>query len=206
MNPFIVCTLSRSRTRWLAELLTLLGWTCHCEVAIGMREVDDIARFFGRGYTGTAETAVAPGWELLRHYVPDIRGVVVRRPVEDAIASMRAALAGVVTYDPDALRRNISAGARALDRMARTPGVLSVEFADLEREDVCAAIFQHCLSLPMPHEHWAALRGRNIQVNVRSMFDYYERNRVGIDGFKLACKADLRAQARAGAISRSGHI
>jgi hypothetical protein len=203
MDPFIVCTLSRSRTRWLAELLTFRDWTCHCEVAMGMRQVGDIARFFARPRTGTTETAAAPGWDLLRHYVPAIRGVVVRRPVEDAIASMSAALTGVVAFDAGVLRRNMQYGARALDRMARSPGVLTVEFADLEYEDACAAIFEHCLGVPMPHEHWAALRGRNIQVNVKSLFDYYERNQAGIEGFKRVCRANMHGLVRSGALRRA---
>lgn len=203
MNPFIVCTLSRSRTKWLSVLLTEGVSVCHCEVAIGLREVGDIARFFARPNTGTAETAVAPGWDLLRHCVPNIAAVVVRRPVEDAIASMAAALDGVVAYDLHILRRNMQYNARCLERMARSPGVLLVDFADLEREDACSAIFGHCLGRDMPRAHWASLRDRNIQVNVKSMFDYYAANLVGVEGFKRACKASLRTLVRSGTLARA---
>lgn len=200
---FIVCALPRSRTRWLAELLTFGEWKCHHEIALGMREVADISRFFARPFTGTAETAVAPGWELLRHQVPDIRAVVVRRPVDEVVASMMWAGLGVVTYDERLLRRNMEYGARALDRMALTPGVLSIDFRDLDRIDTCAELFAHCLGLPMPGAHWAALAGRDIQVNVASVFAYYERHRSAVERFKRACKSELRSLARSGIIQRA---
>lgn len=202
MSPFIVCTLGRSRTKWLSVLLTEGETACHCEVAIGMRRVSDIARFFARPNTGTAETAIAPGWPLLRHLVPGIAGVVVRRPVEEAIESMAAALDGVA-FDAATLRRNILYTARCLDRMALSPNVLAVEFADLDREEVCGAIFAHCLGRPLPREHWLALRDRNIQVSIKSMFDYYERHLAGVEGFKRACKSDLRTLVRSGALARA---
>jgi hypothetical protein len=204
MNPpFLVCTAGRARTKWLSMLLTFDAWSCHCEVAVGMRAVGDIARFFARPCVGSVETAAAPGWDLVRHYVPTIRGVVVRRPVEEAIASMCAALDGQVAYDLDTLRRNMRYGGRALDRMALTPGVLAVEFADLDREDVCAAIFEHCLGMTLPHDHWAALRGRNIQIGPVTLFRYYLQYRDEIERFKRRCRSDLRGLMRSGAIARS---
>lgn len=169
-----------------------------------MREVSDIARFFSRPHFGTVETAAAPGWELLRHYVPEIKAVVVRRPVSEVVESMTAAGANAgIVYDAGLLRRNMEYGARALDRMALTPGVLSVNFADLDRIGTCAAVFEHCLGLAMPEAHWAALAGRDIQVSVGSVFAYYNRNREAVEGFKRACKSDLRALARSGLIERA---
>lgn len=203
MAPFIVCTISRSRTRWLAELLTYRDWKCHSEVAMGMREIDDIARFFRRPRIGTTETAVAPGWELLRHLVPDIRAVVVRRPIKDAIESMRAAMDGVAEIDVEMLRGFMVKGARALDRMARDRDVLTVEFADLGREDVCAAVFEHCLPYDMPHAHWAALNDRNIQFDMKTLLGYYNLHRGEIAAFKAACRDELRWLIRSGMVTRA---
>ena len=37
--------------------------------------------------TGSAETGAAPAWQLIQHFVPGIGSVVVRRPLDDIIAS-----------------------------------------------------------------------------------------------------------------------
>ena len=87
MAPFIVYALPRSRTKWLSRFLTYGGWTCWHDVAVGMRSMADVDRFFARPNTGTAETGAAPGWMLLAQRFPDMRVVVVRRPVRSTSPS-----------------------------------------------------------------------------------------------------------------------
>jgi hypothetical protein len=162
-----------------------------------MRTWADVVRFFQRPATGTAETAAAPGWRLLHHHVPDLRAVVVRRPVDEVVPAIIRAAEGAATYDQDRLHRMMTYSARMLDQVAAQPGVLSVDFADLDREEICAEVFAHCLSQPMPHAHWSDLQDRNIQVSYGSVLRYYHAHRAEIDGFKRACRAELRNLARA---------
>jgi hypothetical protein len=200
-EPFIVLTLPRSRSYWLSKFLTFGAWKCWHDVSAGMRTMDDVARFFARPDTGTVETAVAPGWALLAHSVPGLRTAVVHRPVDDVLASLARALADI-PYDAPMARRFMLYEARLLRRISVRPGVLSVEFADLEQEDACSAIFEHCLRCPMPRPHWEGLRHRNIQVDLRSVIAYRVAHRFETTAFKRAAKAELWALARGRQIGR----
>lgn len=200
--PFVIFGLPRSRTAWLSSFLTYRDWRCCHEVAITMRSTEDIALFFRQPRIGAAETAAAPGWRLLRHLVPELRSVVVRRPVDEVVEAMLAVdISGVSRYDPDLLARNMHRVARSLDRIAAQPDVLTVDYADLDREEVCAAIFEYCLPFPHDHAWWAILRRRNIQADVRQVLRYYAANRDAVERFKLVCKSEIRRLAYAGAIT-----
>lgn len=202
--PFIVYALPRSRTAWLARLLSYGDWRCHHETAITMRNVADIEALFSRPNTGAAETAAAPAWQIIRHHVPNIRTVVVRRPVEDVIAATLAiSLKGGFVYDEAKLRVNMNRVARALDKAAAEPGALVVDYASLNEQDTCAAIFEHCLPYRLPQHWWDRLRDRKVQADVSAALRYYHTNRAAVDGFKRALLAELRALARAGLVRGS---
>lgn len=196
--PFIVLGLPRSRTYWLSRLLSYGDWHCYHEAAITMRNMEDVKTFFARPRTGTAETAAAPGWQILRHYIPDLRTVVVRRPVDEVVDAMMRTEGAA--YDQSRLRRNMEGIERSLDKVARHKGVLSVDYADLDREDVCASIFVHCLPYEFSHDWWSGLRDRNLQVDPMTGLRYYTDNRLEIETFKIVCKSELWRLARAGLI------
>ena len=200
--PFIVYGLPRSRTAWIAAFLTYRDGTCHHAVAITMRSVADVASFFQRPRTGAAETAAAPGARMLRYLVPGLREVVVRRPVADVVdAMLRVDVSGVATYDRAKLVRNMEYNSRALDRVARHKGVLVLDYADLDMEDACSAIFKHCLPYSFDREWWKRLRPQNIQADTKEVLRYYFANREAVERFKVACKSEIRRLAYAGLIS-----
>lgn len=200
MRPFIVYALPRSRTKWLSRLLTYGDWVCHHDLAIGMRDFDDVVRFFQRAYVGSAETGAAPGWRLLSYYFPNMAAVVVRRPLDEVVPAIINAARGFATYDEAELRRIMRYQARCLDQIAVQPGVLTVEFADLAHEDACGRVFEHCLGEAMPHAHWADLAPRNIQVSYVSILRYFHAHRDRIERFKRDCRRELWSLARRGAI------
>jgi hypothetical protein len=139
---------------------------------------------------------------LLHHLVPDLNSVVIRRPVDDVVEAMIAAGTGSgFRYDRAALRRNMERVGSALGRISGYPGVLTVDYADLDREDVCAAIFEHCLPFEFEHAWWAVLRRRNIQADVSQVLRYYAANRDAVERFKVQCKSEMRRLAYAGQIS-----
>ena len=202
-RPFWICAAGRSRTAWFAELLTCGGWRCDHDQALYMRSVDDVVRFFAQPRHGSAESAGAPGWDLVRHLVPDIRTVVIRRPVDEVLASFLALdLRGVATFDPEPLRRNLERLSRAQDRIARQPGVLVVEYADLKHEDACSAVWRHCLPFSWDRARWESLKDRNVQCDVVEQIVYYHANRSGIEAFKVTIAREMRRLVRAGLIHR----
>jgi hypothetical protein len=191
--PFIIYTNGRSRTAWLSQFLSYDGWTCHHERAIYMREVADVREFFASPRTGTVETAASFGWQIVKHHVPGIRMVVVFRPVEDVVQSMlRMDVGGLFRYDEDALRGMISRCNRVLERIAAAPGVLRLDYCDLDTEEGCGRVFKACLGVDMPSDRWREFSARNIQVNAADILIYYHQNRDAVEGFKRACKRELR--------------
>lgn len=158
-----------------------------------MRGLEDVIALFQRPNTGAAETAAAPGWRLLAHHVPELRRVVVRRPVDDVVHSvMHMDTGGVATYDEATLLPLMTREARDLDRLAEQPGVLAIDYVDLEREDACAAVFEHCLPFRFDRGWWLSLRDRNIQADIAGKLRYYFAHREAIEGFKRTCKSELR--------------
>lgn len=197
--PFIIYALPRSRTAWLADFLTYRDWKCHHEAAITFRSPDEISSFF-TGNVGAAETGAAQGWRLIKHYVPHIRTVVVRRPVDEVVNSLLALDLGDMTYDASLLRRNMEYGDRMLERISAQPDTLILNYADLESEQTCSTIFDHCLPYRFDREWWLEKQAQNIQADARKVIMYYHQNRDAVEGFKRACKDRLRALARAGVI------
>ncbi|CAO3447843.1 hypothetical protein [Azospirillum argentinense] len=169
-SPFVVFGLPRSRTAWLSRFLTYGDWVCGHEELRHARSLDDVRAWLAQPCTGTAETAAAPWWRLARHLRPDLRVVVVRRDVTDATDSlMRLGLFS----DRSAVERLMHRLDRKLEQIGRrVPDALSVRFEDLEREEVCATVFEHCLGLPHDPAWWRHWSPINVQCDMRAIVRY----------------------------------
>ena len=199
--PFIVYALPRSRTAWIAKFLTYGDWTCHHERAIYMHDLTEAIAFLSQPHTGSAETAAHPGWWLIHHHIPNIKAVVIRRPVEDVVASfMRLEVPGF-TYDEDKLRRGLLYGDRVLDRVSKQPNVLTLQHTDLDHEAGVTALFEHCLPHKFDRQHWIELRHQNIQADVGAILRYASNYKTQIDGFKSSAKAELRRLKKRGELN-----
>lgn len=200
MMPFIVYALPRSRTAWLSALLTYREVVCHHEQAPHMRSWNDVRRFFAKPNTGTVETGVAPGWRLIHALVPHINAVVVHRSVDEVVASVDA-FADKIIYDRDKLQRNMERLARELRIIAKQPHVLSVEYADLDKEETCQDIWEHCLPHPFDWWRWETLRQENIQIDVPGHLAWCFENREAIADFKRECWRVMRAWRTTGVLA-----
>jgi hypothetical protein len=172
MPPFVVFSLPRSRSAWLAQFLTYGEWMCGHEELRHMRSVDDVHAWFSQPNIGTAETAAAPWWRLLDKFAPGARILVVRRP-RDEVAESLMKIPGT-QFDRAGLDALLLKLDRSLDQIeARLPNVLSVSFDSLNEEDTCAAVFEHCLQQPHDRDHYARLAPVNIQINLPAMMRHY---------------------------------
>ncbi len=169
--PFLVLGLPRSRTAWLARFLTYGEYHCAHEQLRHLRSVDDARAWLAQDFTGTAETGAAPWWRLIRHLRPDVRVLIVRRPVAEVVASVLALdLSGLVTTSITGLMRDMQRLDRCLDRIERrVPGVLSVRYADLASEATCAAVFEHCLPYRHDPSWWSRWASVNVQTDMRML-------------------------------------
>jgi hypothetical protein len=188
--PFLVLALPRSRTKWLSVFLSYKDAHCGHEELLRCRSFDDLRSWLAQPCTGSAETVAAPFWRLIPKLAPDARIVLVRRPVDEVVASlMRFGL-----FDAAGLTAAMRRADAKLDQVeARLPGVLRVDYAGLADEATCARVFEHCLPYPHDPAWWAACSAVNIQINLRQMMRYYTAHRVQIE--KLAAQAKHRMLA-----------
>lgn len=186
MPPFIVFGMPRSRTAWLARFLSYGDWHCGHEELRHARSLDDVRSWLAQPCTGTAETAAAPWWRLARHLRSDLRVVVVRRDVTDATDSlMRLGLFA----DRTAVERLMLRLDRKLEQISRrVPDALSVRFEDLEREEVCAAVFEHCLPYQHDPDWWKLWAPVNIQCDMRAIVRHAHAHAKQLDKLERVAK------------------
>jgi hypothetical protein len=168
MTPFVIFAAPRGRSFWLSKFLSYGQWVCGHDELQHMRTLDDVATWFTQPSIGTVETAASSFWRMLVRDQPAARIVVVRRPVDDVLASLaRQGLAG------DTVTAMVRANDRKLAQIARrVPGALSVAFSDLVREDVCARVFEHCLRLPHDPAWWREWNGRRVSGDLAAQARY----------------------------------
>jgi GNAT superfamily N-acetyltransferase len=162
--PFVVFSMPRSRSAWMARFLTWGDWHCGHEELLYARSLDDVGAWFSQPCTGTVETAAAPFWRLLGRF-GDVRVVVVRRPVDEVVASF---LRLPMAFDEAmlfTLMRGLDRKLAQIER--RVPGALSVSFADLATEDGCRRVWEHVMPYPWQPDWWAAASRVNIQIDMR---------------------------------------
>lgn len=182
---FLVLSLPRSRSAWLSHFLSYRDWHCGHEQIRYMRSFDDAKAWLGQPNTGSCETSAAPFWRLFMKWAPDLKIVTVRRPVEDVMKSLWSA---GLQNNIETVRKSMTALDKKLDQIeGRLPNVLSVQYEDLQDEETCASVFEHCLPYVHDHDRWAKMDGINIQINFLALTRYIKANIVAIN--KLASQA-----------------
>ena len=118
-------------------------------------------------FTGVIETAAAQGWRIIRHHVPEVKQVVVKRPVQEVYEAMlNIDLQGYATYDERGLRKIISYGDRMLDEISALPDTLTLNFSDLDTREGCKKLFEFCLPYQFEGLVVGGFESENIQVSV----------------------------------------
>ena len=204
MASFVILSLPRSRSAWLSRFLTYGDWICGHEELRHFRSLEDVNLWFDQPNVGSAETAAAPWWRLLEYFAPDTKVVVVRRPVDEVFDSLMR-LSGC-TFDPAILMPLLCKMDCKLDQIAaRLPNVLTVNFADLENEAVCARVFEHCLPHKHDPAHWAALANVNVQANMPALMRYMQAYAPAVEKMAAMAKRKiLSAMALRKAVAPAG--
>ena len=179
MTPFVVLSLPRSRSAWIASFLSYGGRTCGHDLAPTCASVAEFGALLRGGYDGTAETGAVVGWRAIRKMVPGAKIAVIRRPVAEVYASL-----GKFGLEGQALMDELCERDAMLDEVARQPGVRSFTFKGLGVSLVCQELFEHCLGVPFDWEWWEGLAYRNIQIDVPERLKYLCDNRDRIEALK----------------------
>ena len=170
MKPFIIYALPRSRTAWLSRFLSYGKTTCYHEQGRFIRSAEDVRLWFQQEDVGVADTLSPSWWRLIQHYRPDVSVVVIRRPIEEVLASMLRLDLG---FRAEVLEPVLRRQDRRLKQITDTvPGVLEVSFKQLEEESWCRKIFEHCLPYPYDSAWWSLLSKLNIQCNMAEITRY----------------------------------
>jgi len=176
---FIVFSLPRSRSAWIARFLSYGGRKCGHDLAPECGSLDEFTERLRSDYAGTAETGAVVGWRALRRCLPDARIAIIRRPIDEVYESLARFGLGSQALLSELIERNAM-----LDDLARVRGVRSFTFADLSRMDDCRALFEHCLDIPFDWEWWEGLASVNIQVDVLAQVRFLRANHDRIEQLK----------------------
>lgn len=168
MPPYIIYALPRSRTYWLSRFLTYGAWSCGHDEILHLRSMDDVASWLSQPCTGTVETNAASFWRL----VPNLKTVVIRRPVEEVVES--TIKTGLPVGEPSGFTRHIQRLDYKLDQIvARVPNVLIVTFDELKTEEGCQKVFEFCLPYQHDQTWWNYMAPINLQVNIHHTLKYF---------------------------------
>jgi hypothetical protein len=189
--PFIVFSLPRSRSAWIARFLSYGGKRCGHDLAPRCATMKEFADLVSGEYVGTAETGAVIGWRAIRRLLPDARIAVVRRPVQEVYESLARFGLGSQSLMDELIERDT-----ILHHVAKLPGVRSFRFADLNNVTVCQELFEFCLGVPFDWEWWESLANVNVQVDVAEQIKYLTENRSRIE----TLKADARRIEQSGVV------
>jgi hypothetical protein len=170
--PFIVYALPRSRTLWLSRFLSHGPTKCGHDELRHVRGMDGIKSLLDMPNYGSAETAAAPWWRLIHTMRPNLKTVIIRRPVADVVNSL---MATGVAFDQQKLVATMTRLDAKLDQIkVRVPDVLEVAFDDLKNEATCAQVFQHCTVRPLDPEWFAGMSPLRLTVDLEAQIRYYQ--------------------------------
>jgi hypothetical protein len=186
--PYMVFSAGRSRTMWLSAFLTYGICVCHFEATAKVSSLQEVLTMLSIPGMGAAETLAAPAWPLLLTAEPNLRVVVVRRPIEEILASLVAATKGEMQLDLEKLRHLLQYVRRSLDKLSLQPQTLTVDFHELEREDCCRAVFEHCLPYKHDSGWWKFLSAKNINPDVKQLAALYLRREQEILALGRECR------------------
>lgn len=159
MKTFFICALPRSRTAWLANLLTYGDSFCFHEPAVGLASFTELRRLFestGRGVVGSADCGNAWIVDGLAREFPDSRFVVVRRPLQE----VRQGMLEMGLPDNGTLEKS----AIMLDYTVRTYSHISLDADDLGDPEAVKMLCDY-VGAPFDLARFNLLTALNVQAN-----------------------------------------
>lgn len=168
--PFLVLALPRSRTAWLAHYLGYRGrYLVGHDISIECNSPEDFTNSYKFGMNGTVETGAVIAWRLIRHVMPQMRLLVVHRPLGEITASIRAK-----GFEPDV--RELEERQAMLAACAREPDVHAIMASDLSDPTCARWVFEYLLDCDWDESWYETLITLNIQVDFQARITQLARN------------------------------
>jgi hypothetical protein len=161
---FIIYCLPRSRSAWMAHFLNYpfarpLQPVAH-DVATLCRSVEGFVHAYKEeGMWGSVEIGGIIAWQLIHKELPDLKVVVVRRPLQEVYDSIvMQGCQGNLTY--------LAELNAMLDLIGAQKGVYTINSSDLDAPVTGKWLFEYCLELEFDFDWWYSLSQLNIQVKL----------------------------------------
>lgn len=166
-HRFLIAALSRSRTAWLANLLTWGDGYAYHDLTVKVGSMAEYRRVLASTPWATVG-AVDTGLSLGRDFEPEPEDgplVVVERPVHEVVP---ATLKAFPEVPPALVEEMVIQGAVGLERL-RAHATLWVDWRDLDRAPVMEAIWALCRPdvewEPWARRRWATHQGFRVVVD-----------------------------------------
>lgn len=160
MSKFLILSLPRSRSAWIAYWLRYAGKVVGHDVAVECASIADFRAKLSL-MDGSCETGAVLGWRLIREQMPDCKLVVVMRSVEEVTSSL--AKFGLVVPAEE-----LQARAVMLGMVASLPGTMVLAYSQLSDPLVCQALWEHVLELPFDWQWWQRCESTHVEVDMRA--------------------------------------
>ena len=188
LAPFIVLSLPRSRSAWLAHWLNktdggpaIVGY----DTSIESDSVEDFLEPLASGrIIGTVETGAVEAWRLLVARLPGLHLLTVRRPLEEVDRSLQAF--GIHAREELLLRDAL------LDEVEALGGAQRIEYSNLEYIPTRAWIWQFLRGEVLPVEWDAQLAVLNIQVDMQARVAQLVRRASATEALRAECLRQIK--------------
>jgi hypothetical protein len=177
--PFIVLSLPRSRSAWMAHWLSYPGKLVGHDIAIKSKSVADFLAHFAFA-DGTVETSAMLGWRLLKHELPNLKTLVVIRDPKEVIESL--AKKGLSSNE---LANEVLSRWHMLQAIGSAKDAKAVRFGELDNKEIRGMIFEWLLELGFDEDWDARFAYTNIQVDFVARVEQLARNKDQISAFRV---------------------
>lgn len=166
---FIIYCLPRSRSAWMAHFLNYpytrpLQPVAH-DVAPLCKSVEGFINAYKKdGMWGAVETEAVIAWQIIKKELPDLKTIVVRRPLQEVYNSIiKLGFQGNLTH--------LAELNAMLDLVASQPGVYTINSSDLDAPITGKWLFEYCLELEFDFDWWYIVSQVDIQVNIEDVMN-----------------------------------
>lgn len=170
MNTFAVLGTPRSRTAWFAKFLSYGDYVCEHEPSRHWSGPNDIREFFRPGL-GASDSMLTLRWRDVIA-IPDIRIVIVVRPLQEVIDSAKG-----VGLDGRVVLLRIAAA--IVDLAADRPDIPIIPYGELTPQR-CAAIFSYLLGVPCPDDWLQKWVSTEVLADIGKMWQDARANADGL--------------------------
>ncbi len=184
LRPFIVLTLPRSRSAWLAWYLSYPPAEVGHDILVSCRSIADFEAKLDT-VRGTVETGAMLGWRLIRHRLPHAKLLVILRSVEEVKASLRR-----LGFEPVA--GELEFRAEMLAQLSAEPGVETITYSDLDDPVCCHWLFEHLLEEEWDRAWYYKARPINVQIDFSARLVQLRRNQPALAALKSEVEAETR--------------